>query len=203
MKDFSEMFIKLWEKHCIDMVNLDDHLLIITTPLRFKINEHLSLELEIAVTDKINILIDNEPYALCKDLVLNIPINRTRNQNKEMHLIESVDEAEEFLSSETQLLRNNPLKLKPKMRFWAHASNLQAWVENNYDTRILHRNLAFGLLHALTKVGDIKAKRVFKEEIAKRFSSGHPTVQKFLEIQGYIDLLSKEELDAIKLKKSY
>ena len=82
-------------------------------------------------------------------------------------------------------------------QFWGHASNLQAWVENNYDTRLLHRNIAFPLLQRLTNTGDPIAKKVFKEEIAKRYASGHPTVREFLKVEGYLKYLSEEELSSI------
>ena len=51
--------------------------------------------------------------------------------------------------------------------------NLQVWAEMNYDTRILHRNLAFPLLKKLAQVGDPIAKKALKDEIAKRFLSGN------------------------------
>jgi len=54
------------------------------------------------------------------------------------------------------------------------------WYENAYNTKLLHRNLAFPLLRRLTEVGDSLAKRVFTEEIAKRLESGSPSVVRFL-----------------------
>ena len=60
------------------------------------------------------------------------------------------------------------------------------------------RNFAFPLLKKLTEIGDSIAKRVFKKEIAKRYASGHPAVIEFLEIEGYLKMLSSEELASIK-----
>ena len=59
--------------------------------------------------------------------------------------------------------------MSSKTEFRANCSNLQAWVENGYDTRLLHRNLAFPLLKKLTNVGDLHAKKVFKDEIANKY----------------------------------
>ncbi|KKM75459.1 hypothetical protein LCGC14_1390000 [marine sediment metagenome] len=75
--------------------------------------------------------------------------------------------------------------------------NLQVWAENGYDTRLLHRNIAFPLLNQLSKEGDLTAKKVFKEEIAVRFSSGHETVMNFLLEGKYLEILSKEEFDLV------
>ncbi len=50
----------------------------------------------------------------------------------------------------------------PIKEFWGHCSNLQAWAEYGYDTRLLHPNLAFPLLEKLATVGDPIAKKVFK-----------------------------------------
>lgn len=77
-------------------------------------------------------------------------------------------------------------------------SNLQVWVECEYDTRLLHRNIAFPLLEKLTEAGDPLAKKRFKEEIAKRYSSKNPTVIKFLELEGYLKYLSNEEMASLK-----
>ena len=83
--------------------------------------------------------------------------------------------------------------LSPETRFWGHCSNLQAWSENNYDTRILHSNLAFPLLKKLTEAGDPVAHNVFKEEIAKKLNSGYPPVIDFLIEENYTKFLTKEE----------
>ena len=91
--------------------------------------------------------------------------------------------------------------ISPEAEFWGHCSNLQAWYENDYDTRLLHRNLAFPLLKALTDAGDPLAKKVFKEEIAMRLESGYPTVVRYLVDQGYLQYLTNEELNVV-LKNS-
>ena len=71
--------------------------------------------------------------------------------------------------------------------------NLQAWSESAYETKLLHSNLAFPLLKKLTEVGDAPAKKVFKEEISKRLSSGFIPVMKFLANEGYLNELNLEE----------
>ena len=84
-------------------------------------------------------------------------------------------------------------------QFMAHWSNLQAWFENDYDTRLLHRNIAFPLLKELTTAGDPFAKKVFKEEIAKRYTAGGSNVREYLRVEGYLDYLTEDELLAIKI----
>ncbi|MEX2719637.1 MAG: leucine-rich repeat domain-containing protein, partial [Candidatus Sigynarchaeota archaeon] len=64
--------------------------------------------------------------------------------------------------------------LTPAEEVLAHASNLQAWVENNYDTRLLHSNIAFPLLKELARAGDEKAARVLDAEIEARLRDGNP-----------------------------
>ncbi|MBD3256602.1 MAG: hypothetical protein GF383_16030 [Candidatus Lokiarchaeota archaeon] len=122
---------------------------------------------------------------------------------------DSIDEAEQrYLESvgsagieERKAFEKRAMELEWQLtseeRFLAHASNIQAWVELGYDTRLLHRNLAFPLLKKLTEAGDPQAKKVFKEEIAKRYATGHPTVREFLKTEGYLDLLSQEELNSL------
>ena len=75
--------------------------------------------------------------------------------------------------------------------------NIQVWVEHEYDTRLLHRNLAFPLLRKLVEAGDSYAKRVFKEEIAMRLSSGYPSVVRYLLNEGYLTYLSVDEIESL------
>jgi Leucine-rich repeat (LRR) protein len=67
------------------------------------------------------------------------------------------------------------------------------WEEYNYDTRLLHSNLAFPLLKRLAEVGDPNAKRLLREEIAKRLGSGFSPVIKFLINENYLEYLNHEE----------
>ena len=88
-------------------------------------------------------------------------------------------------------------KISPETEFFGHCSNLQVWAENNYNTQLLHSNIAFNLLKKLTEVGDQNAKRVFKEEIGKRVMEGYPTVVSYLLHQGYLQHLDNEELETL------
>lgn len=157
----------------------------------FRINEHLSLKLE---EGKTNIYVDNERFSQCKYLLLNIHIDKISTFDE----IQSIDEASvnfnKFLDS-SQEGTINPVEIPPEVEFCGHCSNLQVWAENRYDTRLLHRNLAFPLLNKLAEVGDSLAKVVFKEEIIKRFSSGERTVMQFLMSKRYFEMLDEEELE--------
>ena len=156
----------------------------------FKINRYLELMLEYGKT---NIYVGGRLFRQCKYLMLNIPSDNIREYNN----IESIDEAAEKLDSSMERAGRHKYNISPETEFWGHCSNIQAWYENDYDTRILHRNLAFPLLNALVKVGDPLAKKVFKEEIARRLESGYPSVVMYLINQGYLKYLNQEELDSI------
>lgn len=62
-----------------------------------------------------------------------------------------------------------------------------------YDTNLIHHELVFPLLKALSKAGDMIAKNRFKEEIARRYGSGYQPVMLFLEKEGYLSYLNEEE----------
>lgn len=158
--------------------------------IQFQINNYLMLKLEKNMT---NIYINGKIFRQCKYLFLINP------QNKEAHdFIDSIDEAEQFLSGDLERkLTPKDFGILPLEEFYAHCSNLQAWYENGYDSRILHRNLAFPLLKALTQAGDLQAKKSFKEEISERLKSGYPPVLGFLREENYFDFLSEQEFDAI------
>jgi len=147
--------------------------------IEYKINEFLSLKLE---KGKTQIYVKDKRFLQCKRLALNI-------SKKDIPIydeINSIDEAADVYQK--HLYQNKivegPLArdlhedhdITPEEEFWGHCSNLQMWYENDYDTRLLHSNLAFYLLKALVDAGDPIARRVFKNEVAERFESGYPNV---------------------------
>jgi len=155
----------------------------------FKINDFLSLKLQ---NNRTNIYVKNRIFTQCMYLLLNIPVDRISDYDP----IDSIDEAAEVLDRSLEGSRSQHL-ITPEEEFVGHCSNIQVWAENDYDTRILHRNLAFPLLKRLSDVGDPIAKKKFKEEIALRYSSGHSTVIMFLNHNGYLKYLSSEELECL------
>lgn len=160
----------------------------------FRINEYITLKLENRQT---KIYVGGEEFIRCKYLLLNIPIANVREYDN----IRSIDETAEHLHHGLERNTSWKKKITPEMEFWGHCSNLQAWVENNYNTALLHRNLAFPLLKKLTESGDPKARKVFKEEIAKRFSNGRFSVMCYLISGGYLSYLSEEEFETITYEK--
>ncbi|TKJ20464.1 MAG: hypothetical protein CEE43_12360 [Promethearchaeota archaeon Loki_b32] len=151
----------------------------------FKVNEFITLKL---VDNKTEIFVKNQMFRQCKFLLITIPIEQI-DAYKEL---ESIDEAAEKLDKSLERDNSSHFQIPPEVEFWAHCSNIQVWAENNYDTRLLHSNLAFPLLKKLSEVGDAFAKKVFKEEIGKRFQAGNENTQRFLIKEGYLKYLSKE-----------
>ncbi|TKJ24142.1 MAG: hypothetical protein CEE43_00225 [Promethearchaeota archaeon Loki_b32] len=156
----------------------------------FRVNEHLVLKLE---RNRTNIYVGGRLFNHCKYLLLNID----HYEFKEYDEIESIDETAEKLGDSMHGIGFQKYHVSPETEFWGHSSNIQAWYENKYDTRLLHRNLAFPLLEALIKTGDLLAKKVLKEEIAQRLESGYPSVVLYLIKEKYLKYLSQEELNTI------
>ena len=150
----------------------------------FKVNEYITLKLE---GGKTNIYFKNQLFNQCKFLMLTIPVDKISTFEE----IESIDEA---LGKLNRKMDTHRFKISPEVEFWGHCSNLQVWYENNYDTRLLHRNIAFPLLKKLTDVGDFKANEVFKEEIQKRLLSGNKNIIIYLMNQNYFQYLDTQSL---------
>lgn len=153
----------------------------------FKVNEYITVRLE---DKKSNIYIKEELFQQCKFLLINIPVEEIRSFTE----INSIDEAAELADPSLEEVEGYHYNISPEVEFWAHCSNLQVWYENEYNTFLLHSNLAFSLLKKLSESGDPLAKKRYKEEIAERFISGNEKIQFFLIDEGYLDLLSREEL---------
>lgn len=153
----------------------------------FRVNEFLSLRLE---GEETTIYVRGQAFIQCAFLLLNINVNEMTDLNE----IESIDEAAEKLdtSMEDETIAYK-FKIPPEVEFWGHCSNLQVWYEHNYDTRLIHSNLAFPLLRKLTEAGDPLAKEVFKKEIIRRYKNGINTTRKFLEAEGFLRYLTIDE----------
>lgn len=98
------------------------------------------------------------------------------------------------LELESDTANDEFLWIDPLTEFWAHCSNMEVWAEHDYDSRLLHSNLSFPLLKKLTELGDPIAKKRFKEEIGTRYFSGVESVRTFLEEEGYLEHLNKDEM---------
>ena len=158
---------------------------------QFKINEHLEVRFE---EGESVIYVDSAPFRTCKYLFLIDPQN-----DPPLASINSIDEAEEALNADLEYEEVTPEKLgiSGEEEFWGHCSNLQAWFELDYDTRVLHSNLSFPLLRELTEAGDVQAKKAFKEEIAKRCMDGYLPVLVYLLEEEYLEYLNLEEREII------
>ena len=158
----------------------------------FRINDYITLKLIKIVEDLELILRFGYTVIMINDEQFNQCLSVSSNEIDEDLLHWSSNDLKNIG------LTKEKIYLSLEDEFWGHCSNIQTWVENNYDTRLIHHNLAFPLLKRLTEAGDPLAKKVFKEEIAKRYKSGFPSVVKYLEEEGYLKYLSKEELEALK-----
>lgn len=151
---------------------------------QFEINEFITLKL---VDSKTIIYIGGEPFHQCKYLLLNVPIT-------ELTSLEDLNSVDEIADNLDKSLETSKSPIPPEVEFWGHCSNLQVWYENNYNTNLIHSNLAFPMLKKLTEIGDKLAKIVFKQEIIKRLEDGFDPTIWFLEDKGYLDYLTHHEL---------
>lgn len=156
------------------------------------LNDYLKVKYEKGHT---NLYVNDQLFRKCKYLLLNIPEDNIEQYDN----IKSIDDAEEQLSHELHANSGRRIKLgiDSKQEFIAHCSNLHAWVENDYNTQVLHRTMSFPILKKLVNAGDPKAKRVYKEEIAYRLEANEMNVITYLIDNGYLQDLTIEELEII------
>lgn len=150
----------------------------------FKLNRLLTLKFE---EDKTEIYVNEKKFIQCKSILLKKRISEI----KEFLLVsESID-----ILAENQ---EKDLYLPPETEYWAHCSNLQAWVESDYNPLLLHSNLSIPLLRELMLSGDSKAAKIFKELISQRIVEGNPKViLLLLEEYEVLSVFKVEELWAL------
>ena len=152
----------------------------------FRINDYISLILK---DEKVNILIEGKEFMLCKGIAIKMPVEDIL----EIQNFNSVDDLITMYDKKLEEGKEHEQDITPEIEFMVHCSNLQAWSENGYNTDLLHYNLAFPLLKKLSEVGDRRARKVFKEEIVKRFLKGNKQAQVFLHANEYLSILTSEE----------
>ncbi len=150
----------------------------------FEINDYIRVKLP-GGTREPTVYIAGKRYRDCVYLAYNTPTEK-------YEYVDEINSMDDIQIKEVFAGRNDP-----EERFWGICSNLQAWAEDNYNTNLLSRFLAFPLLKKLTEAGHPIAKSVFKDEIAKRFKSGHVHVAIFLLEEGYIDFFNDEEKEIL------
>jgi hypothetical protein len=151
-----------------------------------QINENITLKLENYLT---TIYVNGQRFSQCKYLLIDIPDIALGEE------IDSIDKAEAKLS---RALEGRMDIISPQEEFWGHASNIQAWAENDYDSRILHRTIAFPLLKKLADLGDNRALIRFQEEIIKRIKEDYLTVTKYIVQEGYLAYIDEDQYDLIR-----
>ncbi|MFW9873702.1 MAG: hypothetical protein ACFFG0_11400 [Candidatus Thorarchaeota archaeon] len=150
----------------------------------FVVNNHLTLRLE---GGKTKIYVDGVVFLICKAIILNIP----KNKIPEVKSMDDILEVSGMIEHEEDLTKYG---ITPLTEFWVHCSNLQIWAENDYNSDLLETKIAFPLMKRLSEVGDLKAKQIFKEEIARRYANGTYDTQSYLEFEEFLDYLTMEEL---------
>jgi hypothetical protein len=157
----------------------------------FQVNEYLTLKLEDGET---NIYVNGKEILQCSFLRITIPVEKISSFDE----LESIDHATIDLEIRRAMGKSiEAIEIPPEVKFWAQCSNLQVWYENDYNTRLLHRKIAFPLLKELAQVGDMKAKRVLKGEIIKRLESKSVLVILYLLEQEYLEFFNQQELQTL------
>ena len=144
--------------------------------------------------EQVDILIDNYYFNHCRYVILGIP-KKDKKVMKKQQFYNNINEAIDDLEI---MNPNDEEQLSLPEQFVGHTSNLQAWVEHDYDTMLLDYKLSLPLLFELTKLKDPKAKQMFKKEMIKRIESNYIPVISYLFRQKYLKYFTEEEIKEIK-----
>lgn len=107
----------------------------------YRINHLIELKLE---NDKTEIYINGNKFIQCKYLLLNIPKERVKETNDYV----DIDELAKKYSKENE---TNKQIIEPETEFFGHCSNLEAFVQNDYNPNVLHSSMSIPLLTELCK----------------------------------------------------
>lgn len=157
----------------------------------YQVNDYITLKL---IKDdyyhSTEIFLNGKPFNQCMRLMFQL----NQDDIKRVANIQSMDEFKD-IHDDLRHKDYHVIKITPKEEFSAHCSNIQAWVDNDYNTQILEMNLAFPILKKLTELGDPIANRVYKDEIMKRIELGYLPVIEFLAKGTFFKSFTEDELN--------
>ncbi|MFX0103706.1 MAG: hypothetical protein ACFFCS_29355 [Candidatus Hodarchaeota archaeon] len=108
-----------------------------------------------------------------------------------------MDDVMEYVNCKISGAPTPAITFTPEEEFRMHCSNMQAWVEHDYDTRLLQIGIAFGVLKRLFDAGDPLAKKTFNKEIMSRIKSGDVAAKNYLIRFRYFDDLTEKDRDLL------
>ena len=94
----------------------------------FEVNEFISLKL---IFSKTLIYVYDDLFLNCQKVALNL----VPSEFEKYKDFDNIDDIIEF--SKSHMPSEESISITPEEEFWAHCSNMQAWVENDYDSCIL------------------------------------------------------------------
>jgi len=158
--------------------------------MEFAVNEYITLKLE---NNKTIMYINGEEYNLCCGVLVNVAGDCPRLPGGNQGSVDFIIDSCQYKSTFNAEIRK---KVTPEEEFWAFCSNLQVWVENNYNTNLLHYGASIPLLEKLTQAGDPLAKGALKREILRILKYGTYWAVSFLKFEGYLNQanLTSEEI---------
>lgn len=154
----------------------------------FEVNEFISLKL---IFSKTLIYLCGDLFLTCQKVALSLSPNEFETYKD----FDNIDDIIDFYSSQTS--SEEVISITPEEEFWAHCSNMQAWVENNYDSSILSRYISFPILIELSNRGISRFKTILKEEIIYRIKKGGINMLRwFIEAnsENYLVCFTEEDL---------
>ncbi|MHA1747114.1 MAG: leucine-rich repeat domain-containing protein [Promethearchaeota archaeon] len=128
-----------------------------------------------------HIFINDEELMICRFVPLAIPkkeLPKFKDIESINDIIDHLDHSIEYYGSEAW--EELSVEEREELDFFVNCSNLQAWVEHDYNTRLLDYRLSFPILKKLAKKGDEYARMRFKEELIERYKHGSEEVQDFI-----------------------
>ena len=170
----------------------------------FIVSDLITLELENTPENRsIIVLLNGEKFFFHPRSLYSIKLYLKMTDSKEDRFINYGDHAGEYTPEYRAFLK----KVSFEQEFWVYCSNIQAWVENNYDTELLDYCCAFPILRKLDELGDANAQKAYKKEILKGLTSTNEELITFLLEKEYFNYLDIEERKRVLLtifeKNSY
>ena len=132
------------------------------------------------IEDECVIFVKGEKFMRHKFVPITIPLKDTPKFKDIESINDIIDHLDHSLERDWEG-KEKQIALSLEEEFFVNCLNLQAWVESDYNTRLLDYRLSFPLLKKMAEKGNKRAEVRFKEEVSLRFHMGSKKVKGFLE----------------------
>ena len=134
----------------------------------YELNENIVLKL---ILDKTLIFVCGDLFITCQKTIIALAPTEFKDYDDFYEIDDIIDYYREE-ETKNKEWKEQGVSISPEEEFWVHCSNMQAWVDSGYNSRVLSKSVSFPILIELSKREYSQFTAFLKEDLVQRIQSG-------------------------------